>query len=57
VIPRDVVHWKGKEFFEKLIQQSRKARGAPPQPIGAQMKPPLQGRPTFRSRPMTAGAM
>jgi len=57
VIPRDVVHWKGKEFFEKLIQQSRKARGAPPQPIGAQMKPPLAGRPTFRSRPMTAGAM
>ena len=57
VIPRDVVHWKGKEFFEKLIQQSRKARGAPQQPIGAQMKPPLAGHPTFRSRPMTAGAM
>lgn len=57
VIPRDVVHWKGKEFFEKLIQQSRKARGAPQQPIGAQMKPPLQGRPTFRSRPMTAGGV
>lgn len=57
VIPRDVVHWKGKEFFEKLIQQSRKARGAPQQPIGAQMKPPLAGHPTFRSRPMTAGVI
>jgi len=32
VIPRDVVHWKGKDFFHKLIAQSRKTRamhGAP----------------------------
>lgn len=26
VIPKDIVQWKGKEFFAKLIAQSRKAR-------------------------------
>jgi hypothetical protein len=33
VIPRDVAMWKGQEFFQKLIQQSRQARtGAPAKP-------------------------
>lgn len=33
VIPRDVAMWKGQEFFQKLIQQSRAARqGAPAKP-------------------------
>jgi hypothetical protein len=27
VIPKDVAHWKGKEFFYKLIQQARKQHG------------------------------
>ena len=27
VIPKDVAHWKGKEFFYKLIQQARKQNG------------------------------
>jgi hypothetical protein len=27
VIPKDVAHWKGKEFFHKLIQQARKQHG------------------------------
>ena len=26
VIPKDVAHWKGKEFFYKLIAQARKNR-------------------------------
>lgn len=33
VIPRDVAMWKGQEFFQKMIAQSRKARmGAPAKP-------------------------
>lgn len=53
VVPRDVVHDKGHEFFRNLIQKSRKNRlgaGGAQQPIGAQMKPPLQGPPRFVSR-------
>jgi hypothetical protein len=55
VIPKDVAAWKGHEFFQKMIAQSRKARmGATAKP---QMKPPLpnQGRPSFVSRPMNGG--
>ena len=54
VVPKDVVSWKGEEFFQKLIDGSRKAKPqataqpeyaiAPPQPT------------TFASRP-TAGAL
>jgi hypothetical protein len=56
VVPKDVAAWKGHEFFQKLIAQSRKARmqgHAKPQ-----MKKPLpnQNRPTFVSRPMNQGA-
>lgn len=33
VVPRDVAMWKGQEFFQKMIAQSRKARmGAPAKP-------------------------
>jgi len=39
VIPRDTLRWKGEEYFQKLIAQSRKARGgAPAKPS---MKPAL----------------
>ena len=48
VVPRDVAMWKGQEFFQKLIQQSRKARvGAPAHPTSG---PAPQGRPTFVSQ-------
>lgn len=63
VMPRDVVHWKGQEFFQKLIQQARKSRvtgaggGAGGAPQGSQrsaqgqQKPALNGPPRFVSRP------
>lgn len=46
VIPKDVTHWKGKEFFYKLIAQARKNRGQP-QPQG----PQRPQRPTTGYRP------
>lgn len=52
VVPRDVAMWKGQEFFQKLIDQARKARmGA-----SAQGKPgPRQpGPPRFNSQAMGA---
>ena len=55
VIPRDVVHWKGSEFFQKLIDQSRKARGAPNPPAQGQMKPALPGPPRFISHRVAGG--
>jgi hypothetical protein len=54
VIPRDVVEWKGSEFFKKLIEQSRKARGVDQKPIGGQMKPMLPGAPRFISHRMAS---
>ena len=49
VIPKDVAAWKGQEFFQKLIDGSRKKRvtGSPAQ---GQMKPPLSGPPRFVSQ-------
>ena len=55
VIPRDVVHWKGSEFFQKLIDQSRKARGVPNPPAQGQMKPALPGPPRFISHRIAGG--
>lgn len=55
VIPQDVADWKGQEFFQKLIEQSRKARmGAPAQ---SSQKPalPTMGNPTFVSHKMPQG--
>ena len=49
VIPKDVAEWKGQEFFQKLIQQSRKLRGAAP--ARGEMKPALNRPPAFQSRP------
>jgi hypothetical protein len=49
VVPKDVATWKGEEFFQKLIEQSRKAKQ------GAVAKPEVgvapQQPPTFVSRP------
>jgi hypothetical protein len=48
VIPQDVADWKGQEFFQKLINESRRARtGAPAQPS---KKPAIGGPPRFISR-------
>lgn len=52
VIPRDVAAWKGQEFFQKLIESSRKLRGVAP--AKGQMKPSLNTPPTFHS-PGTGG--
>src|SRR5215467_2695224 len=46
VIPRDIVHWKGKDFFHRLIAQSRKTRamhGAPSDDRGYNFGGPVQG--------------
>jgi hypothetical protein len=54
VVPKDVAAWKGQEFFQKLIEQSRKARmGSPAKP---KLKAPLpnQRQPSFISRHMPA---
>ena len=49
VIPRDVALWKGQEFFQKLIAQSRKNRATAP----AHGKPaaPPTGPVRFASQP------
>jgi hypothetical protein len=50
VMPVDVVKWKGEEFFQRLIEQSRKSKPeAPAQP--QPMTVPAQRQPTFQSRP------
>jgi len=52
VMPKDVVQWKGEEFFQKLIDQSRKSKPqAPAQPEYA-IAP--TNDPTFSSRPSSA---
>ena len=53
VVPRDVARWKGEEFFQKLIDQSRKARvmGSAHGKSGAAAP---QGAPAFASAAMGA---
>jgi len=52
VVPKDVASWKGEEYFQKLIDQSRKAKeGASAQPAVGYA--PAQN-PTFVSRPSGA---
>ena len=52
VIPQDVADWKGQEFFQKLIDQSRKARQTQTVAQG-QMKPSLAHmQPRFVSQHM-----
>ena len=53
VIPKDVAAWKGQEFFQNLISQSRKKRVTGSQAQG-QPKPPLRGPPRFVSHQMGA---
>lgn len=49
VVPKDVVAWKGEEYFQKLIQGSREKREqAPAKPS---VGPVTKQRPTFASRP------
>lgn len=52
VVPKDVASWKGEEYFQKLIDQSRKAKGE------ASAKPAIgyapAENPTFVSRPSGA---
>jgi len=49
VVPKDVASWKGEEFFQKLIENSRKMK------MGATAKPEVKkaapAAPTFESRP------
>lgn len=49
VIPKDVVSWKGEEFFQKMIDQSRKAKPEAPAKPQYALAPPEA--PTFQSRP------
>lgn len=52
VVPKDVASWKGEEFFQKLIEQSRKAKeGAVAKPS---VGPAVPTQPTFASRPQGA---
>jgi hypothetical protein len=52
VIPKDVLSWKGEEFFQKLIEGSRKAKPqAPAQPEAAIPTGGQRPPPTFVSRP------
>lgn len=55
VMPKDVTSWKGEEFFQKLIEQSRKAKqgaGAKPEVGMAPNQPPA-----FVSRPQQDAAL
>jgi hypothetical protein len=50
VIPKDVAAWKGQEFFQKMIEDSRRKRmGAPAK---GKSKPALGGQPRFTSQQM-----
>jgi hypothetical protein len=53
VVPKDVVSWKGEEFFQKLIEGSRKAK--PQAPAKPEYAIAPMGPTTFKSRP--AGAI
>lgn len=57
VVPKDVVSWKGEEFFQKLIEGSRKSRQTAPAKPSYAIAP--AGDPTFASRPAprSAGAL
>lgn len=57
VVPKDVVSWKGEEFFQKLIDGSRKSRETAPAKPSYAIAP--QGPTTFASRPAprSAGAL
>lgn len=50
VVPQDVALWKGQEYFQKLIAQSRKARMSAP--AHGKPAPGPSGPPRFVSRPV-----
>lgn len=52
VVPKDVASWKGEEFFQKLIDGSRKAKESATAKPKYALVPPQQ--PTFASRPVGA---
>lgn len=55
VIPRDVTSHLGTQHFHKLIEKSRMARTGMKGPAARPtMRPAMQARPTFTSRPMGA---
>lgn len=56
VIPKDVVDWKGQEFFQKLVAQSMKARGGAQPAEGRPMPGAQPQAPTFASRPQAVAA-
>ncbi len=49
IVPRDVAAWKGEEYFQKLIDQSRAARGAGS--AKPTLKPPLPSQMNGRKPP------
>jgi hypothetical protein len=49
VVPKDVASWKGEEYFQKLIEQSRKAKQEATAKPAVGMAPDQP--PTFVSRP------
>lgn len=49
VVPKDVMAWKGEEFFQNLIKKSRESK--PQAPAQPQLKPAQPGPVTFASRP------
>ncbi len=59
IVPKDVAAWKGEEFFQKLIMQSRKMKEeAPAKPaIGPARGGPDPAEPAFRPRPASGGAL
>jgi hypothetical protein len=52
VVPKDVVAFKGEEFFQKLIEGARKAK--PQGQAQPEMKQAIPANPTFQSRPAQA---
>jgi hypothetical protein len=52
VVPNDVVAWKGEEFFQKVIEGSRKAKPEAPAKPTTVIAPPEQ--PTFSTAPRGA---
>lgn len=51
IVPKDVVSWKGEEFFQKLIQGSRKAKVDAPAKPEVAPAPAIPERPRVVSRP------
>ena len=56
VVPKDVAAWKGEEFFQKMIDNSRKAKGSatakPTMAIGVSEEPTYVSRPRGNALPL-----